>query len=108
MYRVVHEFFDLEDENKTIYHVGETFPYDSREISKKRLKELSSKKNKIGDVLIEYVDVLDNEEKLGNNHSEDDLDNSDETLTDLENLNNNDKDNLDKTDKVLNDSQKTE
>lgn len=103
MYRVVHEFYDLEDENKTIYHVGETFPYDGREISKKRLKELSSKKNKIGDVLIEYVDGLDDEEELDNSDKGiENSNNGDETL------NNHDKDNLDKTDKVLNDSQKLE
>ena len=56
MYRVVHIFYDMEDKNKHVYMVNDIFPHDGRKISKKRLEELSSTKNKIGEVLIELVD----------------------------------------------------
>ena len=63
MYRVVHSFFDMEDKNKHVYRVNDIFPHDGRKIAKKRLEELSSTKNKIGEILIELVDenVLNNE-----------------------------------------------
>lgn len=57
MYKVVHEFKDLED-NNFIYGQGDTYPRAEKsieEISKERIKALSTKKNKIGKVLIEEI-----------------------------------------------------
>ena len=46
-YKVIYPFKDLED-NGHIYKIDDKFPFDDKEISKKRMKELSSTKNKIG------------------------------------------------------------
>lgn len=54
-YKVIYPFKDLED-NNYIYAVNDKFPYDDKEISKKRIKELSSTKNKIGKRLIEEIE----------------------------------------------------
>ena len=47
-------FKDLED-NNYLYKKGDTYPREGLTPSKKRINELSSKKNKIGEVLIEAV-----------------------------------------------------
>ena len=52
MYKVIHEFLDLEDGNR-YYRVGDTFPQRGK--SKERLEELSSPNNKIGVPLIEEI-----------------------------------------------------
>ena len=55
-YVVVYEKFkDLED-NDYIYKKGDIYPREGLEPSKKRIKELSSDKNKIGKVLIQKVE----------------------------------------------------
>lgn len=57
MYRVVRKFKDLED-NNFIYREGDIYPRAEKnieEISKERIKALSTKKNKIGEVLIEEI-----------------------------------------------------
>lgn len=54
-YVVVYERFkDLED-NNYIYRKGDVYPREGLEPTKERIKELSSKKNKIGEVLIKKV-----------------------------------------------------
>lgn len=52
MYKVIHEFLDLQDGNR-YYGVGDTFPYSGK--SKKRLEELSTSNNKIGVPLIKEI-----------------------------------------------------
>lgn len=46
---------DLED-NNYIYKKGDIYPREGLKVSNKRLKELSSNKNKIGVALIKKVD----------------------------------------------------
>lgn len=59
-YKVIYPFKDLEDNNH-IYKIDDKFPFDDKEISKKRIKELSSTKNKIGKRLIEEIEDEANE-----------------------------------------------
>ncbi len=59
-YKVIYPFKDLED-NGHIYKIDDKFPFDDKEISKKRMKELSSTKNKIGKRLIEEMEDEANE-----------------------------------------------
>lgn len=95
MYRVVHIFYDMEDKNKHVYRVNDIFPHDGRKISKKRLEELTSTKNKIGEVLIELVD-----ENIENNVNLTDLENNDENTSDEDN-DSNENDNLDSTNETV-------
>lgn len=48
------KFKDLQD-NNYIYKKGDVYPREGLEPTKERIKELSSKKNKIGEVLIKKV-----------------------------------------------------
>ena len=50
-YRVIHKFKDLKD-NGYIYNVGDTYPRHDVTVSKERLNELKTSKNKIGVPLI--------------------------------------------------------
>lgn len=52
MYKVIHEFLDLQD-NSHYYAVGKTFPRRGVKVSKERIEELSTSANKIGVPLIE-------------------------------------------------------
>ena len=52
MYRVVHKFYDLQDNNHA-YYVGDTFPHNGVEVDAERIAELSSDKNRLGIPLIE-------------------------------------------------------
>lgn len=54
MFKVIKRFIDLKDDNH-IYNAGDKFPWDGRRVSKKRLEELSTAKNKRGIPLIEEV-----------------------------------------------------
>ena len=54
MYRVVHKFYDLQDNNHT-YYVGDTFPHNGVEIDAERIAELASDKNRLGVPLIEEI-----------------------------------------------------
>jgi len=54
MYRVIHKFKDLKD-NDHIYNVGDEYPREGLKPTKKRIEELSGEKNKIGEELIEEV-----------------------------------------------------
>ena len=64
MYIVVNKFKDLED-NEYLYDVGKVYPHEKKDVSEDRIKELSSKKNKLKKVLIKEVDISDlNTEQL--------------------------------------------
>lgn len=55
-YIVIYEKFkDLED-NNYIYKKGDIYPREGLEPTKKRIKELVSNKNKIGEPLIQKVE----------------------------------------------------
>ena len=54
MYKVIHEFLDLQD-NSYYYGIGDTYPRSDVTVDKERLAELSSSANKIGVPLIEKV-----------------------------------------------------
>ena len=56
-YKVLHSFADLKDKSKMfpggkIYATGDIY---SKEISKERAEELTTKKNKIGKILLEPI-----------------------------------------------------
>lgn len=60
-YEVVYEMFkDLED-NNYLYKKGDIYPHEGLEPTKKRIKELSTKNNKIGEILIKKVENLSEE-----------------------------------------------
>ena len=50
MFEVLRRFKDIEDGH--IYEKGDKFPFDSRKIADERIKELSSKNNKLNTKLI--------------------------------------------------------
>ena len=54
MYRVIHKFYDLKDNNHA-YSVGDTFPHNGVEVDAERIAELASDKNRLGVHLIEEV-----------------------------------------------------
>ena len=55
MYKVIHKFLDLQDENH-LYKVGDTYPRSGKKATAKRVKELSGTENKIGKPLIEALE----------------------------------------------------
>lgn len=54
MYRVIHKFYDLKDNNHA-YSVGDTFPHKGVEVDAERIAELGSDKNLLGVPLIEEI-----------------------------------------------------
>lgn len=65
MYKVISYFTDLQDFNHP-YKVGDIFPRQGLKVSKERLEELSSNKNKQGKPLIrEMKDFAVDGEKIG-------------------------------------------
>ena len=54
MYKVVHKFFDLQDNNHA-YSVGDTFPHNGVEVDAERIAELASDRNRLGVPLIEEI-----------------------------------------------------
>lgn len=63
-YLVIYKAFkDLED-NGYIYRKGDIYPREGLEPTKKRIKELTSTKNKIGKVLIEEIEETQIEETM--------------------------------------------
>lgn len=54
MYRVVHKFYDLKDNNH-VYSVGDTFPHNGVDVDAGRIAELASGKNRLGVPLIEEI-----------------------------------------------------
>ena len=55
MYRVIHKFYDLKDNNHA-YSVGNTFPHNGVEVDAERIAELASDKNRLGVPLIEAIE----------------------------------------------------
>ena len=55
MYRVVHKFYDLKDNNHA-YSVGDTFPHNGVKVEDERIVELASDKNRLGIPLIEAIE----------------------------------------------------
>ena len=55
MYRVIHKFYDLKNNNHA-YSVGDTFPHNGVDIGSERIAELSSDRNLQGVPLIEEVE----------------------------------------------------
>lgn len=54
MYKVVHRFYDLQDNNHA-YFAGDTFPHNDAVVDADRIAELASGKNKMGVPLIEEI-----------------------------------------------------
>lgn len=54
-YKVIHYFTDLQDFNHP-YKVGDIFPRKGLSVSDERIRELSSKNNRQGKILIEKLD----------------------------------------------------
>ena len=55
MYRVIHKFYDLKDNNHA-YSVGDTFPHNGVEVDVERIAELKSDKNRLRVPLIEEIE----------------------------------------------------
>ena len=55
-YKAIKKFRDLEDKTKQIYNVGEVYPKEGKEVTKKRLDELLGTKNRLGYAVIEEVE----------------------------------------------------
>lgn len=56
MYEVIYKFADMED-GLHVYEVGDKFPREGVKVSGRRIAELASTKNKIGQVLIKKIQV---------------------------------------------------
>lgn len=54
MYKVIHRFIDLQDNNHE-YNVGDLFPHNGVEVDAERIAELASDKNRLGVPLIEEI-----------------------------------------------------
>lgn len=55
VYKVIKRFVDLQD-NRHDYREGDTFPREGKKVSKKRIAELASDKNRRGIPLIEETE----------------------------------------------------
>lgn len=55
-YKVIKNFKDLEDNEHVYIANKDIYPRDGLEPTKKRVKELTSNKNKIGEILIEKLE----------------------------------------------------
>lgn len=51
VYKVIRPFIDLQDD-RFMYHVGDVYPRDTKSVTKERINELKSDKNKVGVPLI--------------------------------------------------------
>lgn len=58
MYKVIHSFYDLQDENRG-YLPGDIYPREGLPVSAERLQELSTDKNRRGFPVIEKVDTAE-------------------------------------------------
>ena len=54
MYRVIHKFYDLKDNNHA-YSVGDTFPHNGVKVDAERIAELASDNNRLRVPLIEEI-----------------------------------------------------
>lgn len=64
MYRVVKDFFDLQD-NLHEYKVGDKFPHDGISVRDERINELSTEANKLKTVLIVKVEEEEKSQRKG-------------------------------------------
>ena len=55
MYRVIHKFYDLKDNNHA-YSVGDAFPHNGGDVDAERIAELKSDKNRLRVPLIEEIE----------------------------------------------------
>lgn len=72
-YIVVYPFKDLKD-NKHFYKVNDEYPreeIDIEKVSKSRIKELTTNKNKIGEILIKEIIKEDDEKENSEESTED-------------------------------------
>lgn len=56
------KWVDLQD-NKYPYKKGDIYPREGLEVTEERLKELSSKNNKLGEILIKKVKINESQKK---------------------------------------------
>lgn len=73
-YEAIKRFKDLESEDTAIYNPGDTFPSDSREITKKRIDNLLKGDNRLGYPVIKEVrsnDEMETPEKPKDEATED-------------------------------------
>lgn len=56
------KWVDLQD-NKYPYEKGDIYPREGLVVTEERLKELSSKKNKLGEILIKKVKINESQKK---------------------------------------------
>jgi len=61
MYEVIYKFADVED-GLHVYEVGDKYPRDGVKVSGRRIAELASTENKIGQVLIKVIPETEKEE----------------------------------------------
>lgn len=54
LYKVIEFFTDLQDEDFA-YHIGDTYPREGKQVTAKRIRELSTKNNKRGKPLIKSM-----------------------------------------------------
>lgn len=63
MYKVIKYFTDLQDNNHA-YQVGDVFPHEGKEVTEKRLLELSTSANRRGMPLVEKVEETEEVEEV--------------------------------------------
>ena len=82
-YRVINSFKDLEDNNHIYIKDKDIYPREGLEPTKKRIKELTSTKNKIGKVLIEKIEEeeLENNEEVNSEEVEKSEENNEEVVS---------------------------
>lgn len=61
MYEVVFKFADVED-GFHVYEIGDTYPREGVKVSGRRIAELATCNNKIGQILIREVKSVDEKE----------------------------------------------
>lgn len=81
-YRVINSFKDLEDNEHIYIKNKDIYPREGLEPTKKRIKELTSTKNKIGKVLIEKIEEeLENNEEVNSEEVEKSEENNEEVVS---------------------------
>lgn len=72
MLQVITKFVDLKDKKHT-YEAGDIYPREGLKVNEKRIKELSSDKNKRGIPLIEKVEKEDGKKEVPKNSSKEEI-----------------------------------
>lgn len=60
-YQVIYSFKDVEDNDHIYLKNKDIYPREGLESTKKRIKELSTKNNKIGEILIKKIEIASKE-----------------------------------------------